>query len=82
MPNKKKAKSVFSDLIDRIHNPIQKEYIFRGFPDYYLLNGKRRGRNAETFYIDNLVKLGYFFQVGCIYYKKKTIQNTQGLSEN
>ena len=46
--------SVFASMIGRI-----KDMRYVGISRSYLLNGKQWGRNAETFYASNLIKLGY-----------------------
>lgn len=52
MSNKKI--SVFAAMVSRI-----KDTRYVGINRSYLLNGKQWGRNAETFYASNLIKLGY-----------------------
>lgn len=71
MPNKKI--SVFTAMISRI-----KDMRYVGINRSYLLNGKQWGRNAETFYASNLIKLGYLKEsrayCNCItYYLAKEI---------
>lgn len=46
--------SIFGSMLTRI-----KDARYVGISRSYLLNGKRWGRNAETFYASNLIKLGY-----------------------
>lgn len=46
--------SVFGSMLARI-----KDMQYTGISRSYLLNGKQWGRNAETFYASNLIKLGY-----------------------
>lgn len=71
MGNKKV--SIFGAMLARI-----KGAPYVGISRNYLLNGKQWGRNAETFYASNLIKLGYLkegeiYRNCIVYYLAKEI---------